>query len=89
MTMIEFLKWLIRKNEANTRHAQERRDDEALKRLDETRQHLFAELRAMERAEQIGAMFEEDIFDYPDGEDAIRNIYERLFDRLNGDEENA
>ena len=27
--------------------------------------------------------------EYPDAEDAIRNIYERLFDRLNGDEENA
>ena len=60
MTMTEFMKWLIRKNEANIRHAQERRDDEALKRLDETRQHLCAELRAMELAEQIGAMFKAD-----------------------------
>lgn len=60
MTMTEFMKWLIRKNEANIRHAQERRDDEALKRLDETRQHLCAELRAMELAEKIGAMFGED-----------------------------
>lgn len=59
MTMTEFLHWLIRKNEVNIRHAQERRDDEALKRLDETRQHLCAELRAMELAEQIGAMFGE------------------------------
>ena len=59
MTMTEFMKWLIRKNEANIRHAQERRDDEALKRLDETRQHLCAELRAVELAEQIGAMFGE------------------------------
>lgn len=53
MTMTEFLEWLIRKNEANIRHAQERRDDEALTRLDETRQHLCAELRALELAEQI------------------------------------
>lgn len=60
MTMTEFMKWLIRKNEANIRHAQERRDDEALKRLDETRQHLCAELRAVELAEQTGAMFKED-----------------------------
>ena len=63
MTMTEFLQWLIRKNEANIRHAQERRDDEALKRLDETRQHLCAELRAVELAEQIGAMFGEDMAD--------------------------
>lgn len=60
MTMTEFLKWLIRKNEANIRHAQEQRDDEALTRLDETRQHLCAELRPVELAEQIGAMFGED-----------------------------
>ena len=60
MTTIEFLRRLICKNEANIRHAQERRDDEALTRLDETRQHLCAELRAMELAEQIGAMFGED-----------------------------
>lgn len=60
MTTIEFLRRLIRKNEANTRHAQERRDDEALTRLDETRQHLFAALRAVEFAEQISAMFGED-----------------------------
>ena len=60
MTTIEFLKRLIRKNENNTRHAQERRDDEALTRLDETRQHLFAALQAVELAEQIGAMFGED-----------------------------
>ena len=59
MTTIEFLRRLIHKNEANTRHAQELRDDEALKRLDETRQHLFAALRAVELAEQIGAMFGE------------------------------
>lgn len=59
MTTIEFLQRLIRKNENNTRHAQERRDDEALTRLDETRKHLFAALRAVEIAEQIGAMFEE------------------------------
>lgn len=59
MTTIEFLRRLIRKNEANTRHAQERRDDEALTLLDETRQHLFAAIRAVEFAEQIGAMFEE------------------------------
>ena len=59
MTTIEFLRRLIRKNEANTRHAQERRDDEALTRLDETRMHLFAALRAVEFAKQIGAMFGE------------------------------
>lgn len=34
-------------------------------------------------------LYQVNIIDYPDGEDAIRNIYERLFDRLNGDEENA
>lgn len=33
--------------------------DEALTRLDETRQHLVAALRAVELAEQIGAMFGE------------------------------
>lgn len=60
MTTIEFLRRLIRKNEANTRHAQERHDDGALTRLDETRQHLFVALRAVELADQIGAMFEED-----------------------------
>lgn len=60
MTTIKFLRRLIRKNEANIRHAQERRDDEALTRLDETRQHLFAALRAVEFAEQIGAMFKAD-----------------------------
>lgn len=60
MTTIVFLKQLIHKNETNTRHAQERRDDEALARLDETRKHLFTALRAVELAEQIGAMFGED-----------------------------
>ena len=45
MTTIEFLQRLIRTNETNTRHAQER--------------HLFAALRAVELAEQIGAMFGE------------------------------
>lgn len=59
MTTIEFLRRLIRINENNTRHAQERHDDEALTRLDETSQHLFAALRAVELAEQIGAMFGE------------------------------
>lgn len=59
MTTIEFLRRLIRTNETNTRHAQERRDDEALTRLDETRQHLFAALRAVEFAEQISVMFGE------------------------------
>ncbi len=49
MTTIEFLQRLIRTNETNTRHAQERRDDEAL--------------RAVEFAEQIGAMFGEDSAD--------------------------
>ena len=34
-------------------------------------------------------LYQVNIFEYPDGEDAIRNIYERLIDRLNGDEENA
>ena len=34
-------------------------------------------------------LYQVNIIEYPDGEDAIRNIYERLFDRLNGDEENA
>lgn len=48
MTTIEFLRRLIRKNEANTRHAQERHDDGALTRLDETRKHLFTALRAVE-----------------------------------------
>lgn len=57
MTTFEFLQRLIRKNEANTRHAQERRDDEAMVRLDETRQHLFTALRAVELAEQIDTMF--------------------------------
>ena len=56
MTTIEFLKRLIRTNETNTRHAQERHDDGALTRLDETRQHLFTALRAVEFAEQISAM---------------------------------
>lgn len=60
MTTIEFLRRLIAKNKTNTRHAQERRDDEALVRLDETRKHLFTALRAVELAEQIGAMFGED-----------------------------
>ena len=60
MTTIEFLRRLIRTNENNTRHAQERHDDGALTRLDETRQHLFAALQAVELAEQIGAMFGED-----------------------------
>lgn len=60
MTTFEFLQRLIQKNEANTRHAQERRDDEAMVRLDETRQHLFTALRAVELAEKIGAMFGED-----------------------------
>lgn len=45
MTTIEFLRRLIRTNENNTLHAQERHDDGALVRLDETRQHLFAALR--------------------------------------------
>lgn len=60
MTTIEFLWRLIEKNKTSTRHAQERRDDEALTRLDETRKHLFTALRAVEFAEQIGAMFGED-----------------------------
>lgn len=60
MTTIEFLRRLIRTNETNTRHAQERQDDEALTRLDETRKHLCVALRAVELAEQIGAMFGED-----------------------------
>ncbi len=34
-------------------------------------------------------LYQVNIIEYPDGEDAIRNIYERLIDRLNGDEENA
>lgn len=34
-------------------------------------------------------LYQVNIFEYPDGEDAIRNIYDRLFDRLNGDEKNA
>lgn len=34
-------------------------------------------------------LYQVNIIDYPDGEDAIRNIYERLIDRLNGDEKNA
>lgn len=38
-------------------------------------------------------LYQVNIFEYPDGEDAIRNIYERLIDRLidrlNGDEKNA
>lgn len=59
MTTIEFLRRLIRKNETNIRHAQERRDNEALTRLDETRKHLFTALRAVEFAEQISAMFGE------------------------------
>ena len=60
MTTIEFLRRLIAKNKTNTRHAQERRDDEALVRLDETRRHLFTALRAVEFAEQVSAMFGED-----------------------------
>ena len=59
MTTIEFIRRLIRTNEANTRHAQERHDAGAVARLDETRKHLFAALRAVEFAEQIGAMFGE------------------------------
>lgn len=34
-------------------------------------------------------LYQVNIVEYPDGEDAIRNIYERLIDRLNGDEKNA
>ena len=34
-------------------------------------------------------LYQVNIIEYPDGEDAIRNIYERLIDRLNGDEKNA
>lgn len=34
-------------------------------------------------------LYQVNIFEYSDGEDAIRNIYARLFDRLNGDEKNA
>lgn len=34
-------------------------------------------------------LYQVNIFEYPDGEDTIRNIYERLIDRLNGDEKNA
>lgn len=34
-------------------------------------------------------LYQVNIIDYPDGENAIRNIYERLIDRLNGDEKNA
>lgn len=34
-------------------------------------------------------LYQVNIIDYPDGEDAIQNIYERLIDRLNGDEKNA
>lgn len=34
-------------------------------------------------------LYQVNIIDYPDGEDAIRNSYKRLIDRLNGDEENA
>lgn len=60
MTTIEFLRRLIAKNDTNTRHAQERRDDEALTRLDETRKHLCTALRAVHFAEQISAMFGED-----------------------------
>lgn len=60
MTTIEFLRRLIHKNETSRRHAQERHDDGALIRLDETRKHLFAALRAVEFAEQISAMFGED-----------------------------
>lgn len=63
MTTIEFLRRLIAKNKTSTRHAQERRDDEALARLDETRKHLFTALRAVEFAEQISAMFGEDTAD--------------------------
>lgn len=48
------------RTKTSTRHAQERRDDEALARLDETRKHLFTALRAVEFAEQISAMFGED-----------------------------
>ena len=35
------------------------------------------------------SLYQVNIIEYPDGEDAIRNIYERLIDRLNGDEKNA
>ena len=55
MTTIEFLRRLIRTNETNTRHAQERHDDGALTRLDETRRHLFAALRAVERLAAAGS----------------------------------
>lgn len=34
-------------------------------------------------------LYQVNIIDYPDGEDAIWNIYERLIDRLNGDDKNA
>lgn len=34
-------------------------------------------------------LYKINMIEYPDGEDAIRNIYERLIDRLNGDEKNA
>ena len=34
-------------------------------------------------------LYQVNIIEYPDGEDVIRNIYERLIDRLNGDEKNA
>lgn len=34
-------------------------------------------------------LYQVNIIEYPDGEDDIRNIYERLIDRLNGDEKNA
>lgn len=34
-------------------------------------------------------LYQVNIIEYPDGEDAIQNIYERLIDRLNGDEKNA
>ena len=34
-------------------------------------------------------LYQVNIIEYPDGEDAIRNIYERLIDRLNGDEKDA
>lgn len=60
MTTIEFLKRLIRKNEAIAHYAQERQDDETMVRLYETRQHLFAALRAVELAEQISAMVGKD-----------------------------
>ena len=34
-------------------------------------------------------LYQVNIIEYPDGEDVIRNIYERMLDRLNGDDKNA